>query len=110
MATATIDIKNSLDLDFVLRNLMDRYTAHMEQAEKLESKGATIKNRIYEARAMEVACLIKSLAPDAAIAAKADEMRKQAEARAYNHKAVKEERAIRRAEFKAANPTATEQE
>jgi hypothetical protein len=90
--------------------LLLRFMTHMATAEKMEDKGATIKNRLYEARAVEVATLMQFLASTPDEIAEAKDLRLQAEARAFNHKAVKEERAIRRAEFKTANPAATEQE
>lgn len=113
MATATIDA-SALDAAahpvLTYSMLYVLFHARMAQAEKLEQRGATIKNRLYEARALELAMLMRMIASTPDQADQAEELMKQAEARAYNHKAVKEERAIRRAEFKAANPTATETE
>lgn len=110
MATATVETTTITPrvLDYLV--LRDLFIGRMEIAEVYETKGATIKNRLYEARALELAILMKLVASTEDELAEAEDFRKQAEARAYNHKAVKEERAIRRAEFKAANPTATEQE
>ena len=112
MATATTEAPATVITPRVLDYLVlrDLFIGRMEIAEKYEAKGATIKNRLYEARAVELAILMKLVATTEDELAEAEDFRQQAEARAYNHKAVKEERAIRRAEFKAANPTATEQE
>jgi TfoX/Sxy family transcriptional regulator of competence genes len=110
MATATTEATTITPrvLDYLV--LRDLFHGRMNKAVDLELKGATIKNRLYEARALELAILMKLVAATEDELAEAEDLREQAEARAFNHKTVKDERAIRRAEFKAANPAATEQE